>query len=223
MTTQISQEIFIKECFNYLNKLSSSDVNIDKAACLCVESIKKGGHINVFGVGHSSGFAMEMVNSQNGLLPIRSITPIDLVLKGKMTISEYNDRNNKFAQRENLANELYNLYDFSNSDIFILISNSGINKLIIDFAEKLKQSSFVIIVVTSLEHTSAVESRHLSGKKLKDFGDVVIDNVGPLGDTLIGLGNSTKICSISSITSALIAQTLSCKIQEAISNRKYDS
>jgi uncharacterized phosphosugar-binding protein len=39
-----------------------------------------------------------------------------------------------------------------------------------------------IIVQTSMEHTKSVSSRHSSGKKLYELGDVVLDSLVPVGD-----------------------------------------
>ena len=205
-------EKFVIECNRYLNHVEDDNVTaIECASRLCIEAIRNGGKINVFGLGHSSGVAIELENELNEYDCVQKISSIDLVLKNVLSITEYNDRNNKFAQNGELANKLYNLYNFSESDIFILVSNSGISKLMIEFAQIVKNAKFKIIVVTSLKHTSAVQSRHESGTKLLDYADVIIDNHGPLGDTLISMPDGNRVCSISSITSAVIAHQI-CKL-----------
>ena len=212
------QSDFIKCCLQYLDKVGSEENlrKIDMAADLCCNTINNNGYINIFGVGHSLGFAMEMMNSQNGTLPIRMLQSIDLVLSESVSIEAYNNRNKKFVQQDDMADKLLALHRFTANDVFILVSNSGINKMMIDFAQRIKKNGYRIIVVTSLNHTNSVESRHPSKKKLKDYGDIVIDNSGPLGDTLIKLSGRNKICSISSITSAVIAQMLSAQIQREL-------
>ena len=73
--------------------------------------------------------------------------------------------------------------------------------------------------MTSWQHTSAEASRHPSGKKLYEMGDVVIDNCGPQGDALIETGKIEKICSISSITGAFIAQSITTETCRLLSER----
>ena len=71
-----------------------------------------------------------------------------------------------------------------------------------------KEKGHIVIVVTSLKHTLAEDSRHPSGKKLYELADLVIDNCGPMGDALLEIDKDTKICSLSSITGAFIAQMI---------------
>jgi uncharacterized phosphosugar-binding protein len=80
-------------------------------------------------------------------------------------------------------------------------------------ALKAKEMNHKVIVVTSWEHTSAEASRHPSGKKLYQLGDVVIDNCGPRGDALIETDGPEKICSVSSITGAFIAQSIAIEAE----------
>ena len=50
--------------------------------------------------------------------------------------------------------------------------------------------------MTSWQHTSAEASRHPSGKKLYEMGDVVIDNCGPQGDALYAMLNELSPAKI---------------------------
>ena len=76
-----------------------------------------------------------------------------------------------------------------------------------------KERNMPLIVVTSMKHTKSVSSRHESGKNLYEFGDVVIDNCGPIGDALLQVESLLmKVCSISSIAGAFIAQGLTAEI-----------
>ena len=86
-----------------------------------------------------------------------------------------------------------------------------------------KERGNKVIVVTSWQHTSAEDSRHPSGKKLYELGDVVIDNCGPRGDALIETGKLEKICSVSSITGAFIAQTLECETVKLLQEENIEA
>jgi uncharacterized phosphosugar-binding protein len=56
-----------------------------------------------------------------------------------------------------------------------------------------------------------MQSRHPSGKKLYEYADIVIDNCGPFGDTLLELPGGGKACSISSLSGVLIEQMLTAE------------
>lgn len=212
---KITLETFYDELMVVLDGLYDKESeNIQKAAEICAETIENGGVVHVFGSGHSIGFGLEMKDRPGSLVPIHSINTNDFVIKGKVTLQDFKDPDNIFERRPGIADKLYDLYDIRTSDCFIIISNSGINGVVIDMAITAKERGHKVIVVTSWQHTSSEDSRHPSGKKLYEMGDVVIDNCGPKGDALIETGNVEKICSISSITGAFIAQAIETEICE---------
>jgi len=223
MNTKISIEMFADELFVIIDELyNSQHENIKKTAELCAEAIANGGVIQVMGSGHSIGFGMEMCNRAGTLVPINNIKMQDFVIKGKVSYEEFKDPKDHFERKPGVADKLYDLYDIKPEDIFIIISNSGINGVVIDLALHAKKMNHKVIVVTSWQHTSTEASRHPSGKKLYQIGDVVIDNCGPQGDALIATDGPEKICSISSITGAYIAQTIGTEVCETLITKGVD-
>lgn len=210
---EITMDLFYEEMLKMVETVENKELgNIRKAAEVCAETIAAGGVVHVFGSGHSVGFGMELAGRAGSLVPFHTIVTSDFVLQGKVSLAEFKDPDNIFERRADIADRLYDLYDIRPQDSFIIISNSGINGVVIDFAIKAKAEGHKVIVVTSWQHTSAEASRHPSGKKLYEMGDVVIDNCGPQGDALIETGKIEKICSISSITGAFIAQSITTEV-----------
>ena len=217
---EINMDLFYEEMLKVVDVLEGKEMdNIRKASEVCAETIAQGGVVHVFGSGHSVGFGMELAGRPGSLVPFHTIVTSDFVLHGKVSLAEFKDPDNIFERRADIADRLYDLYDIRPQDSFIIISNSGINGVVIDFAIKAKQGGHKVIVVTSWQHTSAEASRHPSGKKLYEMGDVVIDNCGPQGDALIETGKIEKICSISSITGAFIAQSITTETCRLLSER----
>lgn len=217
---EITMDLFYEEMLKVVDVLEGKEMdNICKASEVCAETIAQGGVVHVFGSGHSVGFGMELAGRPGSLVPFHTIVTSDFVLHGKVTLEEFKDPDNIFERRADIADRLYDLYDIRPQDSFIIISNSGINGVVIDFAIKAKAEGHKVIVVTSWQHTSAEASRHPSGKKLYEMGDVVIDNCGPQGDVLIETGKIEKICSISSITGAFIAQSITTETCRLLSEK----
>ena len=178
--TRINMDLFRSELKDLLNVVYEKEhENIEAAAKLCSHAIENNGVIQVFGSGHSIGFGMEMHSRIGDLVPIHQMDTHDFVLKGKTTYEDFKDQNNIFERRPGIADKLYDLYNVGKEDVFIIISNSGINGVVIDLAITAKERGHKLIVVTSWKHTLAEGSRHPSGKKLYEFADVVIDNCGP--------------------------------------------
>ena len=102
-------------------------------------------------------------------------------------------------------------YRIEPQDVFIILSNSGVNAAIVEVAQRVKEHGHSLVALTSLEHTQRMVSRHPSGKKLYEFADIVIDNCGPFGDALLELPDGGKACSVSSLGGVLINQMLTAE------------
>ncbi len=70
-------------------------------------------------------------------------------------------------------------------DVLIVHSVSGRNPVPIDVALRAREKGAQVIVLTSMEMTAAVTSRHPDGLKLCDVADVLLDNAGCVGDAAI--------------------------------------
>lgn len=183
---------------------------IQAAADLVTASLRADGVIQAFGSGHSEALAMEIAGRAGGLVPTNRIALRDLVLLGgeppELLSSGILERDPSVSRR------LYELVGPAPADLFVIASNSGVNGSIVEMAEVVKENGHPLIAITSLQHTSGVESRHPSGKKLIDLADVVLDNHAPYGDSVLDLPGGGKVCAVSSITAALLAQLLVAEV-----------
>ena len=196
--------------------------NIEATANALKECIEQGGVCHVFGSGHSVGLGIDIKDRIGALVPIHIMEMSDFVTKGGVSAEEFMDTKNIFERKPNIAGKLYDLYNMKPQDIFIVISNSGINGIVIDIASLAKQHGHKVIIVTSMKHTTVEEPRHPSGKKLYEFGDIVIDNCGPHGDALIQTEGVAKVCSVSSICNNCIAQSLAARTVELLKADGYE-
>ncbi len=92
-----------------------------------------------------------------------------------------------------VARQLWELVPTQPGDVFLIASNSGVNGSIVGFAEQVKLHGHPLIAVTSIEHTMRVEPKHPSGQRLRDFADVVIDNLAPYGDATLELPGGVPV------------------------------
>ena len=214
---------FKEEIEVLLDHLYDSQVdNMEALAVAMKDCIKDGGVVHVFGSGHSVGLGIDIKNRVGSLVPIHIMEMADFVTKGGVSVEEFLDKKNIFERKPNVANKLYELYDIKPQDIFIVISNSGINGIVIDIANLAKNNGHKVIIITSMKHTLAEAPRHPSGKKLYEFGDIVIDNCGPHGDALIETDGVAKVCSVSSICNNCIAQAVAARTIELLKEEGFD-
>lgn len=187
------------------------DGPIQQAADLMAKALRANGVIQAFGSGHSEALAMEIAGRAGGLIATNRIALRDLVLLGGESIQVL--RGGELERDPSIARRLYDLAEPHPEDLFVIASNSGVNGSIVEFATVVKEKGHPLIAITSLQHTGGMDSRHPSGKKLIDFADVVLDNHAPYGDSVLDLpAGGGKVCAVSSITAALIAQMLVAEV-----------
>lgn len=219
----VEAKTFETEIIRLLDVLYESQKdNMEEMAKAIATCIENDGVVHVFGTGHSVGMGIDIKNRLGSLVPIHIMETNDFVLRGGVSLAEFHDKVNVFERRPNIAENLYKLYNIHKEDIFIIISNSGINGMVIDIANLAKKQGHKVIVVTSMKHTTAENSRHPSGKKLYEFGDIVIDNCGPHGDALLATDGVAKICSVSSICNNMIAQAVAARVIELLAEKEID-
>ena len=179
--------------------------NIKASAKLIFESIKDGGVLHVFATGHAHMLAEEMFYRAGGLVAI------DPILRPFLMQHEGAISSTKFERLPGIAKVVYDGLELQEGEPFIVVSNSGINAVPIEFAQIAKENNHKVIVITSVESSKKLNSRALDGRHLYECGDIVIDNHVPHGDGIVDTkyGN---VGAVSSIICSYIAQSLVLEI-----------
>ena len=207
----VSAQAYLAALMPIVTKVAEqSDGPVQEAADLIVASLRAGGVVQAFGSGHSEALAMEIAGRAGGLVPTNRIALRDVVLVGGESPDVLGD---KHLERDpSIAHRLYDLANVSESDIFVVASNSGVNGSIVELAQLVKQRGHRLIAITSFTQTAGVDSRHPSGTKLVDHADVALDNGAPYGDAVLPLPGGGSVCAVSSITGALLAQLIGAEV-----------
>ncbi|MFN2629629.1 MAG: sugar isomerase domain-containing protein [Gaiellaceae bacterium] len=153
----------------------------------CADSIAAGKLVFTFGTGHGSFAALETFPRTGTPVGFRPIveTPIALFhhVLGDMGSYQY-----RFLHtREGYGKAILRAHRLDPADTMMLFSHSGINAVILDMAVEAKQLGMRLVGVTSVPHSSQVESRHSCGKRLYELANVVVDTRVPLRDAAVDI------------------------------------
>lgn len=205
---------FANEVSQRLERLVAlaGDGGLEAAIGLMTKAIEAGAVIQAFGTGHSEAFAMEIAGRAGGLIPTNKIALRDLVLHGSMPADALGG--SSLERNPEVVAELWEISPIHPGDAFVIASNSGVNGSVVGMALLAKEKGHDVIAVTSLEHTAQVQPKHPSGLRLSEVADVVIDNLAPYGDATLDMPGGVSVGSVSSITSAFIAQLLTIGVAE---------
>ncbi|WKX70981.1 SIS domain-containing protein [Streptomyces sp. XD-27] len=151
---------------------------IATAGALVADTVAAGGRLFVFGAGHSSLPAQDVVYRAGGLalvnlLPVPGVTGVDVV---PATLGSALER------VDGLAAAVLDTSPARAGDLLIVISLSGRNALPVEMAQNARALGLKVIGVTSVVYASGTASRHASGTFLKDHCDLVLDSKIPIGD-----------------------------------------
>jgi len=198
---------FLAEVRGQLDRIEAGQgPAIDQAAELIAGSLRKDGVLQVFGTGHSEALAMELSGRAGGLIPTNKLALRDVIIFGGEDPEVLADP--KAERDPGLARRVWDLAPIGPDDVIVIGSQSGGNGSIVEMAVIAREKGHPVIAITSREHSERITSRHPSGKRLFELADVVIDNAAPYGDAVLDLPNGGKVCAVSSVGNAVIAQLI---------------
>lgn len=180
--------------------------HIHAAIDILTRSMLEGGVLQAFATGHSRIVVHEMSGRAGGLLPVNLVRISDLSAYGDLHPRELLDP--RLERDPDFARGVLDLTGAQPGDCFLIVSNSGINGSVVEMARLVKERGHQLVVITSLEHSKQVAARSDSGRKLYEYGDVVIDSGAPAGDAALELEDGTLTGAISSLAGVIIVQLL---------------
>lgn len=184
---------------------------MQRAADVIFQSLQKDGVLHIFGSGHSQMLAEEAFHRAGGLAPVNAMMEPFLTPLTSPKLS------GKFERVSGIAGPILDYYAPRAGEVIIIISNSGINAVPIEMALESKKRGLTVIVITALAHSQEVTSRHVSGKKLFELADIVIDNCGQKGDAAIPYEHEVfrgNVCPTSTCAGIFIINTIVASIVE---------
>ncbi|NTW90940.1 MAG: SIS domain-containing protein [Erysipelotrichaceae bacterium] len=198
---------------NLIDQVEQTQENqIENAAQLIADTIMKGNSIFAFGASHAGMLSMELFYRTGGLVNINPIFAADLMSNIRpATLTSDIER------LEGYGTLILRNTSIKEGDVLILHSVSGRNAVTIDMGLEAKKLGIKVIVITNLTYTSIVTSRHSSHLKLKDVGDIVIDNCGEFEDSSQKIdGVDQKMGPTSTIIGAFIVNGITLKVAEKL-------
>lgn len=152
--------------------------HIAAAGTVLADTVQEGGRLFVFGAGHSSLAAQDVVYRAGGLalvnlLAVPGVVGLDVM---PATLGSALERVN------GLAGAVLDTSPAEPGDALIVVSLSGRNSLPVEMAMNARALGLKVIGVTSLAYAERTKSRHASGTFLKDHCDIVVDSKIAVGD-----------------------------------------
>lgn len=194
---------YAKVAIPHLEKLCSKNAKaIRSIKKSLVDSVKKGGSLFVFGSGHSSLFPLELYHRAGGasfVIPI--VGDFLLPTAGPPIVRQ-------LERQSGISVTLLKRAEPKKGEMLWIMSQSGINAASVDVALEAKKMGLRTVAFSSVVHSSSVESRHPTGKRLFEVCDEVIDLDGFRGDAAVSIGKDVKAGPVSLLGAVLLGHTI---------------
>ncbi|GGR14610.1 SIS domain-containing protein [Streptomyces netropsis] len=179
--------------------------HITAAGAMLADTVVDGGRLFVFGAGHSSLPAQDVVYRAGGLALMNL-----LAVPGAVGIDVMPATLGSALERVNgLAGAVLDSSPVQPGDVLIVVSLSGRNSLPVEMAMNARALGLKVIGVTSLAYAEQTRSRHVSGTFLKDHCDLVIDSKIPPGDAeLTADGIAAPFAPASTVVTSALLQAV---------------
>lgn len=195
---------FLSRTAGLVERVRTTQSDAIRAAGRAFADAVRGGHeVWAFGTGHSHMIAEELYARAGGWAGVRA------VLEPSLMLHEGVQKSSLMERLPGLADVLLEVHPVAAGDVAIVVSNSGLNAVPVEFAAGARARGATVVAITSLAHTASQEPRTPSGRRLADEADIVIDNCGVPGDAIVPLdGSPAGVGSTSTVIGALIVEAV---------------
>jgi uncharacterized phosphosugar-binding protein len=175
---------------------------MERLSARLVKDVKAGRDLLVFGSGHSSIFAMELYHRAGGASFVIPLIADHLLPTAGPPVVRLLERT------PGAATMILDRFRPKKGEQLWLCSQSGINSAIIDLALEAKKRGMFPVAFTSVAHSSAVKSRHASGKRLFELCEETVDLGGVRGDAAIPIASGVAAGPVSTLGAVLAAHSI---------------
>lgn len=178
--------------------LDRNDAALEQVSAALAAAIAGGRHVYAFGAGHSLSLVTEMHRRAGSLKGVRP------VWNPELTSQQDGEAAGRLESAAGYYAKLTTDLDWGPGDLCWVISNSGRNVLVVEFAQEAKRRGVAVIALTSVEHSISVPPAP-GLPRLLEIADYVLDNAGRLGDASLDLpGLAEAMAPTSTITGAAL-------------------
>jgi uncharacterized phosphosugar-binding protein len=219
----MQQNPFIERISSVIGQIGETQREaIDTAAGWTADAIADDHRAFLFGAGHSFMAVMDTyprIGSYPGWVPVHELSTSYI----PTVLGNQGLRQALFLEKiDGFGRLVMQNYRMEAQDVMVVISNSGVNPMGVDVALVARERGMKTIAVTSMAHSRVSASRHVSGQRLFEVCDLVLDTCVPAGDALVKVpGFPHPVASASTIAACVVMQSLSADTAAKLAARGH--
>ena len=179
---------------------------LDAVARRMLEVVRADGLIFVAGTGHSLAQMLECFFRAGGLAVVYPLYHPALLPFSGASSSTFQERLPGFGRL------LVERAPATAGDLAFVFSNSGVNPVPVEMAERFREKGVTVVAVTSCDHMGRAPSR--AARKLDQVADHLIDTFVPYGDAVYDAGAGLRTMPLSSLAGIYVWNLLLSRLAE---------
>ena len=210
-------EEYLSKCQGIINRIREQQNQIQTAAEWFAGSILSGRVVHVFGSGHSRIMVEEMWPRYGSFPGFNPIVELSLTNHNNV-VGANGQRQAMFLENvSGFAERILRNFGLSEKDCALIISSSGTSLVPVEMAELFQQKKIKVVALITKDHLEKSESKRSDGKKLSNFGDLVLDSGAPIGDSMITInGLKTPVSPGSTVGGVIIINSIKAELAKLL-------
>jgi len=193
---------------------------MEQASRWCADAIAADGLVHLFGTGHSRIPVEEMFPRYGSYPGFNPIVELSMTFHTQV-VGANGQRQAMFIERTaGLAEVILGNFTFGPRDVMMVFSAGGATAVPVEMARGARARGLRVIGVTSVAQSTTGDPDPVTGSRLMDEADLVIDLCTPHADALIGIdGADTPVGPGSTIAAVAVVNSIKVRTAQLLAER----
>ncbi len=204
-----------------LDRLAGTQADaMERASQWCAEAIAADGLVHLFGTGHSRIPVEEMFPRYGSYPGFNPIVELSMTFHTQVVGANGQRQAMAIERMPGLAGVILSNFVFGPKDVMIVFSAGGATAVPVEMARGARARGLRVVAVTSVAQSTTGEPDPVTGVRLADEADLVIDLCTPHADALIDIdGVDTPVGPGSTLAAVAVVNSIKVRTAQLLAER----
>jgi uncharacterized phosphosugar-binding protein len=219
--TSVPVLAWMDEARALLDRLATTQADaIEQASQWCADAIASDGLVHLFGTGHSRIPVEEMFPRYGSYPGFNPIVELSMTFHTQVVGANGQRQAMAIERTPGLAEVILSNFHFGPRDVMIVFSAGGSTAVPVEMASGARTRGLRVVAVTSLAQAMVEDPDLVSGRRLADEADLVIDLCTPHADALIAIdGVDTPVGPGSTLAAVAVANSIKVRTAQLLAEQ----
>jgi uncharacterized phosphosugar-binding protein len=212
---------WMAEARGVLDRLANTQADaMERASHWCADAIASGGLVHLFGTGHSRIPVEEMFPRYGSYPGFNPIVELSMTFHTQVVGANGQRQAMAIERMPGLAEVILSNFTFGPQDLMIVFSAGGATAVPVEMARGARARGLRVVAVTSLAQSTTGDPDLVTGRRLAEEADLVIDLCTPHADALVAIdGVDTPVGPGSTIAAVAVANSIKVRTAQLLAER----